>query len=100
MGHKVISRNYKMQAHVNRILIGRADVLTMAREKFPVKEKWQTIDTSKMRVCEVRNKINNPNCLRLAYRKVKSKYGDIYTCDNCAMKIARENEMNWNPDDL
>lgn len=45
----------------------------------------------KIRFCEIRKS----NCQGNAYRKVKSRYGDRWTCDNCARDICKESENNW-----
>lgn len=90
MGQKAVRVNYKLQH----------GVAAMVRKKLRSNDKWQKIDTSLLRVCEVGKRLKNPDCQENAYRKVKSRLGEKYTCDSCALLICRLNELNWNWDEV
>jgi hypothetical protein len=68
--------------------------ITYKRDYFPVNAKRIKINTDTVRVCEIGHRIDNKRCNGLAYRKVHSRFGDKWTCNNCAVFICRQNEDN------
>ena len=79
------------QRHSDDVQMGR---YFLKRDLIGPKPKFKKINTDRMRVCEVGKTINNKTCTGQAYRKVVSKHGNKWTCDNCAQAICQESLEN------
>ena len=84
--------NHKAQMHKVLKEKGRKDWEKKAHSKINKKFKRVKIKTTTLRVCEVGSKLKNKNCDGISYRKVHTRFGDKWTCDNCSRKIVRDNE--------
>ena len=84
--------NYKADHHRQMKESGRKDWEKKARNKIKKKFKRIKIKTTTLRVCEVGSKLRNKNCKGIAYRRVHTRFGNKWTCDNCAKMIVRDNE--------
>ena len=92
---KIIGTNHKLQ--MDKVLFekGWKGWEEKARSKIKQKFKRGKIKTSTLRVCEIGSKLRNEDCWGHAYRRVHTRFGNKWTCDNCSKKIAIENELNW-----
>jgi len=84
--------NHKAQMHKVLAEKGLKDWEKKARSKINKKFKRVKIKTTTLRICEAGSKLKNKNCKGIAYRKVHTRYGDKWTCDNCAQMIVQDNE--------
>ena len=64
-------------------------------QKIRTPVKRQKINTDSRHVCMVGVFTGSGDCMDLAYRKVSSKYGHVYTCDACAKDLCRQAEEVW-----
>jgi len=86
------NQNHKAQMHKVLDEQGRRDWLKVAKSKMKKKFKHVKIKTTTLRMCEVGSKLKNKNCKDIAYRKIHTRFGNKWTCDNCAKKITQDNE--------
>ena len=86
------NQNYKAQMHKVLAEKGRKDWEKNAHSKINKKFKCVKIKTNTLRVCEVGSKLRNKDCKGIAYRRVHTRFGNKWTCDNCAKRITQDNE--------
>ena len=92
---KIIGENHKLQMNKALCDMGWKDWEKKARSKLKQKFRRVKIKTTTLRVCEVGSRLRNEDCRGHAYRRVHTRFGNKWTCDDCSMKIALENELNW-----
>jgi len=95
MRQKTYGKNYKLHHHLQQKEQGRPDIVAIAKEKLGTVVIRRQINPDVSEICEAGKLIGNEQCSGSAYRKIRSKYGEKWTCDQCALMIARTNEMNW-----
>ena len=88
-------RNHKVLMHRALLDRGYREWERIVRSKIKQKYKRVKINTTALWICEIGIKIGNRNCKGRAYRRVFTRFGNKWTCDNCSRKIALDNESRW-----